>query len=415
MTVTLGVALNGTIVGYLTQIKDGRIAFRFTTSYLSMPDRPVLSQSFEDDLSRTYSGKKSDLPPFFANLIPEPGPLRDLIEHNLGISSGDDLMLLEALGRDLPGAVEINRIDGDDLAVPSSLERITDAAVSGNNLEPEDSGLRFSLAGIQLKFSVLRDREKITLPARNQDGDWIVKLGSTRFPFVIENEYAMMQWARSAGFDVPECYLQNSDTVSPALKQYTAFGNTIFVIRRYDRQAGNRIHQEDFAQVTSKIPALKYDHIKYEQCAGLVKQLAGDDAYDEFIRRLTFTIASGNGDAHLKNWSFIYLDGMKPSLAPMYDQVCTIAWTEVTSELALKFAGTKDWFALDLQRFQLLAKRAGADPDQTIATVQETLSQLVAAWHHSTMIDVLPLTHTQRLQEFWQRVPLLRPFYSSLK
>jgi serine/threonine-protein kinase HipA len=114
MTTALGIGLNGTIIGYLAQTKEGRITFRFTSAYLSMPNRLVLSQSFEDGLSRTYHGSKGSLPPFFANLIPEPGPLRELIESNLGINSGDDLALLEAVGRDLPGAVEIIRIDGED-------------------------------------------------------------------------------------------------------------------------------------------------------------------------------------------------------------------------------------------------------------------------------------------------------------
>jgi serine/threonine-protein kinase HipA len=413
---TLGIGLNGKIVGYLTQTKEGQIAFRFTASYLSMPDRPVLSQSFEDDLTRTYRGPKRSLPPFFSNLIPEPGPLRKLIESNLGVSADDDLALLEAVGRDLPGAVEIIRIDEGDLPIQDNLEKTTDVELLEDDLQIEESGLRFSLAGVQLKFSVLRDPERITLPAHNQYGEWIVKLGSTRFPFVVENEYAIMQWAKAAGFDVPECYLQDAKTVSIILKEHADFGNTVFVIRRYDRQSRHRIHQEDFAQVTGLKPALKYDHIKYEQCGGLVKQLIGDDAYYEFIRRLTFTIASGNSDAHLKNWSLLYLEGSQPSLAPMYDQVCTIAWEEIKSELALKLAGTKNWFELNfLTRFELLAKRAGADPNRTVETVQETLSQLVCAWNTSNTPDLLPPDHARRLQEFWGRVPLLRPFSSSMQ
>ncbi|MEM9218777.1 MAG: HipA N-terminal domain-containing protein [Cyanobacteria bacterium P01_F01_bin.150] len=52
MTITLGVGLHGKIVGYLSQTTKGQIAFRFTEAYLSMSDRPVLSQSFEDDLFR---------------------------------------------------------------------------------------------------------------------------------------------------------------------------------------------------------------------------------------------------------------------------------------------------------------------------------------------------------------------------
>jgi serine/threonine-protein kinase HipA len=415
MNITLEVSLHGKIIGYLSQTTQGQIAFRFTESYLSMANRPVLSQSFEDDLSRTYSRKDRLLPSFFANLIPEYGALRDLIEKNLGVSPGDDLALLEAVGRDLPGAVEIVRVDGDNSSVQEDLE----VSISVENHEDvpknDEPGLRFSLAGVQMKFSVLRDPDRITLPASDQDGEWIVKLGSARFPFTVENEYAMMQWAMSAGFDVPECHLQDATTVSGSLRKYTDFGDRVFVIRRYDRQAGLRIHQEDFAQVTNLRPELKYDHIKYEQCGGLIKQLLGDDAYYEFIRRLTFVIASGNADAHLKNWSFLYLDNQHLSLAPMYDQVCTIAWPELSSELALKLAGTKNWFALELRRFKLLAERAGADPIKTTETVQETLAQLVNAWNNSRVSTLLPQPHSQHLQAFWGRVPLLQPYVLKMK
>ncbi|MDB9493099.1 HipA domain-containing protein [Spirulina major CS-329] len=415
MTSTLGVSLHGKTVGYLSQTAKGQIAFRFTEAYLLRSDRPILSQSFEDNLLRTYYGKNHSLPSFFANLIPEHGELRNLIEGNLGVSPGDDLALLEAVGRDLPGAVEIVRmnedtfLDQENLKFPSYIE-------DGKNIhKKKEPGFRFSLAGVQMKFSVLRDPERITLPASNQDGEWIVKLGSTRFPFTIENEYAIMQWAKSAGFDVPECYLQDARTVSDTLKKYANFGNYIFVIRRYDRQAGNRIHQEDFAQVTNLQPGLKYDHIKYEQCGALIKQIVGDDAYYEFIRRLTFVIASGNADAHLKNWSLLYLNEQHPSLAPMYDQVCTIAWPELSSELALKLAGTKNWFALELKRFESLASRVGADPTKTTKTVEETLVQLADTWTNSQISTLLPQPHLERLQDFWRRVPLLRPFLSQLK
>ncbi len=414
MTITLGVGLHGKIIGYLNQNTKGQITFRFTESYLSMSDRPVLSQSFEDDLSRTYYGKDRLLPSFFANLIPEHGALRDLIENNLGVGPGDDLALLEAVGRDLPGAVEIVRVDGDNLPVQEDLE-VSAYVADHEDVLKKEPGLRFSLAGVQMKFSVLRDPDRITLPASNQDGEWIVKLGSARFPFTVENEYAMMQWAMSAGFDVPECHLQDAKTVSGSLRKHTDFGDRVFVIRRYDRQARLRIHQEDFAQVTNLRPELKYDHIKYEQCGGLIKQLLGDEAYYEFIRRLTFVIASGNADAHLKNWSFLYLDKQQPSLAPMYDQVCTIAWPELSSELALKLAGTKNWFALELRRFESLAERAGADPIKTTETVQETLAQLVDAWNNSQAPTLLPLPHSQHLQDFWGRVPLLRPYVLQMK
>ncbi|MEM9218776.1 MAG: HipA domain-containing protein [Cyanobacteria bacterium P01_F01_bin.150] len=120
-------------------------------------------------------------------------------------------------------------------------------------------------------------------------------------------------------------------------------------------------------------------------------------------------------DAHLKNWSLLYLDDQYPSLAPMYDQVCTIAWPELSSELALKLAGTKNWFILELRRFEFLAERAGADPIKTTKTVQETLAQLVDAWNNSQISALLPSAHVECLQNFWKRVPLLHPFVSQIQ
>ena len=64
--------------------------------------------------------------------------------------------------------------------------------------------LRFSLAGVQLKFSAMGDaRGGLTIPARGVGGDWIVKLPSLQFPGVPENEFSMMTLARAVGISVP--------------------------------------------------------------------------------------------------------------------------------------------------------------------------------------------------------------------
>ena len=112
------VSLGEVAAGHLTEDDQGKISFRFLESYRHLTYRPVLSQSFEDDLTRTYRGKRNELPAFFANLVPE-GPLRELIETSLGIPSGDELSLLGAVGQDLPGAVEISPAEG---ALSDSME-----------------------------------------------------------------------------------------------------------------------------------------------------------------------------------------------------------------------------------------------------------------------------------------------------
>ena len=387
-----------------------RSSFRFSEDYRRLARRPVLGQNFEDDLHKTYRGKRGALPPFFANLVPE-GALRDLLLRSLQLDADADLPILAAVGRDLPGAVEVLPAGADAGLFGDREEK--DA--NGNGGEKEDPGssadlaLRFSLPGVQMKFSVLRESETVTLPVHGQLGDWIVKLESRRFPQLVENEYATMEWARASGLQVPECQIVPPELLPPVLRQFAPEGTSVFMIRRYDREGQRRIHQEDFAQLVGLPPSLKYDQITYDGCALLVRQIVGPDAYLEFVRRLAFMVASGNVDAHLKNWSLVYPDDVHAELSPLYDQVATVAWPdEITLKWALKFAGTKDPYQIDLPAFTRLAAKAGADPRETLHVVEQTLAGAATAWATSAA-EVMPAEHTARLREYWNRVPLLKP------
>jgi serine/threonine-protein kinase HipA len=126
-------------------------------------------------------------------------------------------------------------------------------------------------------------------------------------------------------------------------------------------------------------------------------------------------VATGNYDAHLKNWSLVYPDGIRAQLAPLYDQVAIAAWPgEVERAWALKLAGVKDPFQTDARAFDRLAERAGADPAHTRRLVETTLERLIAAWPVSGAPAVLPADHARHLRAYWQRVPLLRPLAAAL-
>ena len=404
--------LNEIPTGQLVQQEDGRVSFRFFEEYRQMLRRPVLGQFFEDDLLKTYRGKRNALPAFFANLVPE-GQLRELIEHSLGIPEGDDLALLEAVGHDLPGAIEIQ----------ASLDTPQSEVGAGNgdvvpelpDAESEDAVLRFSLAGVQMKFSVVREGEKLALAARDRRGEWIVKLDSTRFSHLAENEFATMEWARAGGFTVPECHLQPADSLPQTVRGHAIPNSRVYLIRRYDREADQRIHQEDFAQVVGLPPKHKYNHVTFEQCALLVRYIAGHDEYLEFVRRLVFMVASGNVDAHLKNWSFIYPDAVQAKLSPMYDQVATVAWPDLPLELALKFAGTKNLLKVDDVAFGRLAERAGVDPKETMREVSETLGKIADAWRESAAVEIMAPEHVGALRDYWKRAPLLKRHLATIE
>ena len=82
----------------------------------------------------------------------------------------------------------------------------------------------------------------------------------------------------------------------------------------------------------------------------MVWTLTGEKGLVDFIRRLVFSIKIGNGDMHLKNWSFIYTDGKKPQLAHAYDFVSTVPYIPNDS-LALSLAETKDMGGISLIHF----------------------------------------------------------------
>jgi serine/threonine-protein kinase HipA len=406
VTIELEILLHGVRVGTLTADERGEKILRFAQDYRERSERPVLGQKFEDDLTRAYKGKRGSLPPFFANLIPERnGELRPILERQLDVAPDDDLALLELLGRDLPGAVEVHRLSATNPPRPEASDEIEPTIARDH----DDESMRFSLAGVQLKFSVILAQDRLTLPAHGSLGNWLVKLDSERFPQLCENEYAIMRWAKLAGFDVPDCLLLGADALIGKLGDYAEPGTRVLAVRRYDRN-GAKIHQEDFAQVVNLLPEHKYDHVSYAKLAKLVAASVGVDAQDQLLRRLALVIASGNADAHLKNWSLIYPDRVRPRLAPLYDQVATVAWPKVERKLALQFGGVKTMAQLGDDELTRFAEQSGIEPDRVKARFDETFAQLASAWTFASRASdwSMPAAHADALRDHWQRVPLLR-------
>jgi serine/threonine-protein kinase HipA len=298
-------------------------SFVLDDAYAEDPERPVLGQRFVD-LSRyrvfRQSAHPGQLPPFFANLLPE-GALEEMIKAQLATS--DAATMLSFLGQDLPGAVRVQR--SGDVTVPTAKADAFDEPRAAHAAEP--LGLRFSLAGMQLKFSAVRSEDsRFTLPFSGLGGRWILKFGSTAYPGLPENEFHTMQWAQRCGLSVPHHELVPASTIDELEPRLVALGENVFAIQRYDRLAdGTRVHQEDFAQVRGTPPHppdLKYRGVSLEQLARFVGDLCGAEDRDEFLRRILFLLLSGNTDGHLKNWSLVYPDGRHARLSPAYDLVC---------------------------------------------------------------------------------------------
>ncbi len=352
--------------------------------YWDDPDRPMLGLRFEDNPEERVAAALR-LPPWFSNLLPE-GRLRQWVALDAGINEQREMRLLVRLGLGLPGAVIVEPVEGE--ADPAwRPEQVQFPAVRRH----DGQVLRFSLAGVALKFSLLQSGDRLTLPAGDQEGDWIVKMPDAVYPEVPANEFAMMSLAQRCGIDVPEIKMWHRDELPTLPEMAWPKGQEwAYAIRRFDREGNSRIHIEDLAQVRGFYPDRKYDG-SFETAAALVYRGRDEVSYLEFIRRLFFSFAIGNGDMHLKNTSLIYRDPRCPVISPAYDLVSTAPYREDAEDLGLTLGRSRRFDEVTAQSFELLARKIGAPAESTIQIVAEVAGQLAGSWPEvSQLMDKLP-------------------------
>ena len=398
----LNVYLNNRVIGTITLLSGERSFLAFDESYLNDDHRLTLSQSFFSQQGAIIAETKirqTRLPPFFSNLLPE-GHLRTYLAAQGGINAGREFKLIELLGEDLPGAVSIKPLEGAGISA-SKKEDIQKASA-------DDARYRFSLAGIQLKFSaLLNNRGGLTIPVSGIGGNWIVKLPAQNFISVPENEWSMLNMAKKIGIPVPETRLIDLDDIKGLPDLGVFSGTKALAVRRFDRgETGKRIHIEDFAQVFGVYPNDKYRKANYTNLANMVWILTGETGLRDFIRRLTFSILIGNGDMHLKNWSLIYPDGRVPQLAPAYDFVSTIPYIP-NDKLALNLSGSKDMGAINLDHFKKLAAKAHIPEFLVLKEVKETVEQTRQHWLENYLDYPLPDDLSSRINRHLTRTHLV--------
>jgi serine/threonine-protein kinase HipA len=371
----LNVYLHDQSIGTLTHIQGDRTIFAFNQDYIDDPDRATLSLSFKDqfgELVTNFKPVQQVVPPFFSNLLPE-GPLRKYLAERAGVNVQHEFFLLWMLGRDLPGALSVHPAEGEEL--PPQVEAEITPAKRSNML-------RFSLAGVQLKFSALNNGLKaggLVIPAEGVGGSWIVKLPSQQYAGVPENEYSMMTIAKAMGMNVPDLHLLGLDAIDGLPEGIGELKGQAVAIKRFDRSGKGPVHIEDFSQVFSVYPDGKYQHATYRRIASVLGIETGDAEIAEFIRRLVFSTLIGNADMHLKNWSLIYTDGRTPALSPAYDLVSTIPYI-ADENMALKYSRTKKMAEFSKDELKHLAAKARLSEKLVLDTAAETISRFKQIW-----------------------------------
>lgn len=399
----LNVLLYGHKIGTLTYLSGEKTVFAFTDDYINDPDRPTLGLRFKDihgDLITDHRSYKVKLMPFFSNLLPE-GHLRKYLAEKADIHPDREFFLIWVLGRDLPGAVTLEPADGEAWPPVDDLDPIEQAKV-------HEDILRFSLAGVQLKFSAISDATGgLTIPASGTGGDWIVKLPSQEYGGVPENEFSMMTLARMVGINVPAIDLVNVASIGNLPAGVDKLGNHAFIIQRFDRAEDNvSIHIEDFAQVYGVFAEDKYKKASSANIASVIAAETDGQDTEEFIRRLTFNTLIGNGDMHLKNWSLIYPDGKNARLSPAYDFVSTIPYIPGDSA-ALNYSRTKDFTEFTWDELEHLAAKAALPKAHVLATARETVDLFMEKW--STEKRHLPMLKdvTETIDAHLETLPII--------
>lgn len=406
----LKLTLHGHLVGYLAGYQNGRNILTFSAEFKQNPSRPSLSlitrPNFPNSeaLLSTPWVKNQKLHPLLSNLLPE-GSLRSLIAQGLKTHSDNEFEILSYLGQDLPGALIATAMQPEE--VPSHIMS-AHGPVKAVAFYIEANANKFSLAGVQMKFSMKRREGRYNLAQSGDLGDWIIKTPSTVHKNVPENEYTSMKLAELAGIDIPEVKLVELDKLDNLPPINLPNETLAFAIKRFDRENNQRIHMEDFAQILLKYPPQKYNSANYEQLGKVIYQFSDNGLADaqQFARRLLVNILLANGDAHLKNWSVIYQDQMNPRLSPAYDIVTTSVYIKNETKFALNLAKNKAWFEVTMDHFETWANNIGVPWRAVKPHLLDTLEKARSHWPEALLAMPMREEHKEALREHWS---LLQP------
>jgi len=401
-------SIHGALIGYLTGFKNGRNVLSIADEFKSNPERPTFSLITHPrfpNASKLMAEpwvRNQRLHPVLSNLLPE-GSLRELIAQGLKVHVDNEFHLLSYLGEDLPGAIEATPMDPEDVPDYVLNTHENSKAVKFDKTTREN---KFSLAGVQMKFSMNENDGRYNLSKGDVLGDWIIKTPSAKHKFVPLNEYTAMSLAGLVGVDIPEIKLVELDKLDNLPQINLPDEKLAFAIKRFDRADNQRIHMEDFAQILVKYPHEKYTSASYENIGKVIYDFSGDGLADaqQFARRLLVNILLANGDAHIKNWSFLYPDKITPRLSPAYDIVTTSVYIENEKQYALNLGKTKEWYSVTMAHFHAWADKSGIPWRAIKPHLDDTLSKAREQWPEA--LKTLPMddAHKDRLRSHWGKL-----------
>lgn len=367
-------------VGHLRSTDDS-FAFAYDEAWTARNDASPISLSLPLRVEEYVGGAAHN---FFANLLPE-GAAREAVCRRLGISVGNDLALLAAIGGECAGALSVVATDApvsdDDHAYERIDKRRLQRLVEHDTVVPLLVGgptTRLSLAGAQDKLPVAVLDGDIQLPLRGAPSTHILKLPNARYPHLPVNEAFVMGLAQRIALDVPTVEL------------VTRTRPACLLVTRYDRRSSDdewpveRLHQEDLCQALG-LPSIR----KYEQEGGpslaavidVVRRHVRNPLRDvvRVLEWQAFNVVVGNADGHAKNLAFLYDEPGPPRLAPFYDLVSTQQYRGLSRSLAMTVGERAKPTELHRAQWTALAQAVAIRPLTVIDTVGGVAERVLAA------------------------------------
>lgn len=382
MTADLVVVLNGEVTGVVTH-EFGRPRFSYINTYASAPNQTPLSLSIPLRPGHLFGHRTTS--PWLAGLLPDDARVRERWAREFHVSPDSPSALLEHLGRDCAGAVQIAPVDtlNELVGQTGHYQPATEADIGARLRQlhtdsdrwTQDQD-RWSLAGAQSKFTVTATPEGgWAWPQGSAASTHIVKPGITRFHAQALNEHLCQKAFGLIGIHAAHTNYHEFDGV-PAI-----------VVSRYDRILNpdgsiTRIHQEDMCQALGVWPHKKYASDGGPSAVAIAQMLgrhATQDDVDRFTNAVVAQYLAQAPDAHAKNYSII-LAGDQVALAPVYDVASVLPYNpdpnSGLARVAMPIAGHSRFGDVNLHHIERFAVNAGTDPDRLVAETRQFAADL---------------------------------------
>lgn len=354
---------------------------------------------------------------FLEGLLPEGRALETMASTLRGVSlaagapesSVDSIRLLAEYGRECAGAV---------VAVPAGEEHQS----AGGRYEPLDvdalaaivrnlprhplgadlgRDIRMSLSGAQPKFLLARIDDAWFGPIGGAPSTHILK-PTANWPDSARNEALIMNVACEVGLTTARSWTESMGDIE------------VFVAERYDRLVVDgritRLHQEDMCQAIGIRPADKYSIGRpSERMAAVLREFADSPGKQvaALFKQAAFRALVGDEDGHGKNYSLLH-SGSDVKLAPLYDSLTTLAYPELSGNMASRLGRQialakvdREALVEEARAMRISVADADAHLESLIADIRRSLSSLddslTTGWRSEQVIDLV-INRIERLE-----------------